>query len=248
MNKPRALDGRGLSLLLPSILSAAGLFCFAVLAYSFTELHSLPAEFRRWLVVVGALTLAAGSELGTLASVVDIYRKGGPRTWDWVALFFSLCTTVASFVLAFAALLLNDLPWVTAALDYGAVVLGVLAALDAYGGFMELGLYLNSHDARLDQWERRVVAESERQERLAAVLREDTQAGGTQAEDTQPLANVDIADRRQRLLSLYRAQPGATQAEVASALGVSASTVRNDLTVLEAQGRVRRNDGQLEVI
>lgn len=241
MTKPRALDTRGLSLLIPSILSAVGLFCFAVLAYSFTELHSLPAEFRRGLVVVGALTLAAGSEIGTLATVVDIYRKGGPRTWDWIALFFSLCTTVASFVLAFAALLLSNLQWVTAALDYGAVVLGVLAALDSYGGFMEFGLYLNSHDARLDQWERRVVGEAERAERLAALL-------PPESGHTEPLVNVDIADRRRQLLSYYRAQPGATQSAAAEALGVSASTVRNDLTVLEAQGKVRRNNGQLEVI
>lgn len=175
MNKPKALGWRGWSLLIPSILSAVGLFCFAVLAYSFTELQTLPTEFRRLLVVVGAFALAAGSEIGTLFAVVEIYRKGGPHTWDWLALFFSLCTTVASFVLAFAALLLRSVVWVPLLLDWGAIVLGVLAALDSYGGFMEFGLYLNSYDRRLDQWERREVAEAERRERMSQLLANDAQ-------------------------------------------------------------------------
>jgi DNA-binding transcriptional regulator YiaG len=234
-----------LSLLLPSVLSAIGLFAFAVLAYSFTELRSLPSEFRRWLVIVGAFTLAAGSEIGTLFAVVDIYRKGGPRTWDWIALFFSLCTTVASFVLAFAALLLRDLQWVTVALNYGAVVLGVLAALDSYGGFMEFGLYLNSYDARLDLWERREIAEAERAQRMSTLVQQPQQ------EHTQPISTVvpdDIDHRRHKLCSLYRAQPDRTQQSVADVLGVSTSTVRNDLSVLEDQGLIRRVDGQVVVL
>ncbi len=269
MNKPRALGWRGLSLLLPSILSAIGLFAFAVLAYSFTELRSLPAEFRRWLVIVGAFTLAAGSEIGTLFAVVDIYRKGGPYTWDWIALFFSLCTTVASFILAFAALLLRDLAWVTVALNYGAVVLGVLAALDSYGGFMEFGLYLNSYDSRLDLWERRSVAEAERHERMLDIIKLPDgvtsveaipwpQAQSQPQEHTQPVPTVTdgpqvtmfdpIEERRAQLCHLYRAQPDRTQRSVAGALGVSTSTVRNDLAALEEDGQIQRVDGKVVVL
>lgn len=250
MNKPTALGWRGLSLLLPSILSAVGLFAFAVLAYSFTELQTLPAEFHRQLVIAGAFTLAAGSEIGTLFAVVDIYRKGGPRTWDWIALFFSLCTTVASFILAFAALLLRDLPWVTMALNYGAVVLGVLAALDSYGGFMEFGLYLNSYDARLDQWERRQQAETERAHRMRefVTVEPQPQAQSQDHTDTQPIVVDSVARRHAQLTLLYRAQPDRTQASVAEVLGVSTSTVRNDLAALESQGRIKRDNGKVEVV
>ena len=226
------LGWRGYSLLIPSILSAIGLFCFAVLAYSFTELQSLDAGFRRWLVIVGAFTLAAGSEIGTLANVVDIYRKGGPRTWDWLALTFSLLTTIASFVLAFAALLLRDLLWITGALNYGAVVLGILAALDSYGGFMELGLYLSSRD-------KVTAGEYQREVRLAAL--DNGRWPGT---DTGPLpsfgaAQVTMADvnghidaRRAALLDLITAHPEMSHRVLAEALGCSPSTVRNDLSAL----------------
>lgn len=45
--EPRFWGWRGISLLLPSLASALGFFCFAVLAFSFTELRGLDAGFRR---------------------------------------------------------------------------------------------------------------------------------------------------------------------------------------------------------
>ena len=60
--KPAALGWRGLSLLIPSVAAAVGFFCFAVLAFGFTELETLSASFRRGLVITGAFTLAFGSE------------------------------------------------------------------------------------------------------------------------------------------------------------------------------------------
>lgn len=248
MTKPKPLGFRGLSLLLPSIASAVGFFCFAVLAYSFTEIQGLSVGFRRGLVLVGAFTLAFGSEVGTLSNVVEIYRKPRRVIWDWLALVISGATTVTSFALAFAVLILRDLAWVTMVRDYGAVALGVLAALDSYGGFVEFGLYLNSHDARIDEWERRAVAEAERRERMAVLLDEGEPArGGTQPLKSQ-LVPLDIDHRRARLLALYRATPDATQAGAAETLGVSASTVRNDLAALEEAGRIIRSNGQVEVV
>jgi len=252
----RSLGSRGDYLLLPSLMSAVGLFCFAVLAYSFTELRQLPNGFRRWMVIVGAFSLAAGSEIGTLSNVVDIYRKGGPRTWDWLALGFSLGTTIASFVLGFAALLLKDLSWVNAALNYGAIVLGILAALDAYGGFMEFGLYLKQKD---DRREVVATAEEERKARMDALVSgEGTQPLPSEEEDQsaqeyrrwidEVYEDDPIRRRRLKVVALYRDEPMRTQRSVAEALEVSPSTVRNDLQALEEEGRISREDGKVVIL
>ena len=47
-------------------------------------------------------------------------------------------------------------------------------------------------------------------------------------------------ERRQLLIDLLRTQPGLRVPEIASALDVSAGTVRNDLNALEAEGRLTR--------
>ena len=153
--KPPHSDLRAWSLLVPACASAIGFFAFSVLAFGFTELDVLSADFRRTLVIVGAFALAFGGEVGTLATVVEIFRKNGAaQAWDWIGLAVSVCSTLVAFVLAFAALLGVQATWGPTVKLYGPIVLGVLAALDAYAGFMELGLYLSQHDERMLRWER----------------------------------------------------------------------------------------------
>lgn len=83
LDRPQMLGVRGWSLLIPSILAAIGFCAFAVLAFSFTELQSLPATFRRWLVIVGSFSLAIGGEVGTLSATVEIFRKRKrAEIWD----------------------------------------------------------------------------------------------------------------------------------------------------------------------
>ena len=50
-------------------------------------------------------------------------------------------------------------------------------------------------------------------------------------------------ERRQSLLEILRSQPGMRVPQVAQALGVSEGTVRNDLTALEDEGRLKRVHG-----
>ena len=50
-------------------------------------------------------------------------------------------------------------------------------------------------------------------------------------------------ERRQSLLEILRSQPGKRVPEVAQLLGVSEGTVRNDLTALEDEGRLKRVHG-----
>jgi len=142
------LDYRALSLVIPASASALGFFCFGVLAFSFTELSLLPPDFRTALVLVGAFALAFGAEVGTLASVVEIYRKGERLgRWDQLALVVSVAATFGAFLLSWAELLGAKATWGATERLYGPVALGLLAALDSYGGFMEFGLYLSRKDA-----------------------------------------------------------------------------------------------------
>jgi hypothetical protein len=156
--KPPSRDGRAWSLLGPAIFSAVGFFAFAVLAFSFTELTSLPTWFRTGLVLVGALCLAVGGEIGTLTTTVEIYRKSLQKKtiwWDWIGLTVSLMATLAEFLIAFATLLgVKAEIWSAQMLLWGPIALGLLSALDGYVNFMEFGLYLATYDQRMIDYNR----------------------------------------------------------------------------------------------
>jgi hypothetical protein len=169
---------RGWSLLIPALLSALGFFCFGVLGFSFTELTVLPEAFRTALVLTGAFALAFGAEIGTLSNVVEIYRKGARvQGWDAVALAISILATFTAFILAFATLLGVAATWGATVRLYGPIALGLLAALDSYGNFLEFGLYLNSYDARLSQWEGKQEQAAERKRQDAERLRQAVAQG-----------------------------------------------------------------------
>ena len=153
MEKPRMLGWRGLSLLLPSLVTAVGLCAFAVLAFSFTELTVLPEQFRTALVLTGAFALAMGGEVGTVFSVVEIYRKPERNFWDWSALVVSGAATFGAFLLAFAALLGVNSTWGPTVRMYGPIAQGILTAMDGYGLFVELGQYLGTYDVRMHNWQ-----------------------------------------------------------------------------------------------
>ena len=153
LEKPKTMGIRGWSLLVPSIASAIGFFAFAVLAFGFTELDTLPQAYRKALVLTGAFSLAFGSEVGTLSSVVEIYRKGETlRKWDRIALVISIASTVCAFILAFATLLNVKATWSASVKLYFPILLGLLSGLDSYSNFLEFGLYLNGFDGRMRDW------------------------------------------------------------------------------------------------
>lgn len=154
LEEPKMMGWRGISLLTPALFSALGFCSFAVLGFGFTELSVLPQWFRTGLVLVGAFSLAIGGEIGTLSNTVEIFRKNGQATkWDWTALSVSVLATLAAFLLAFSALFGARANWSSWLQQYGPIVLGCLAALDSYGGFIEFGLYLNSFDMRYQEWQ-----------------------------------------------------------------------------------------------
>jgi hypothetical protein len=89
-------------------------------------------------------------------------------------------------------------------------------------------------------WAQALIAEPEEKPTSEATTKPEPPTLTTVGDDP-------ITERRRELLSLYRAEPERTQASVAEALGVSASTVRNDLAALEADGVIQRNGNGIEV-
>jgi hypothetical protein len=153
--KPPNKDGRSWSLLIPAVFSVTGFFFFAVMAFGFTAVESVPGLVRM-ATIIGAFALAFGGEVGTLSTTVEIYRKSkGSEAvwWDWAGLLISLLTTAGEFVLAFALLLGERASWSAVVQIWGPIALGLCCALDAYALFMEYGFYLASYDRRRKAWE-----------------------------------------------------------------------------------------------
>jgi hypothetical protein len=151
-------DWRTYSLMVPILSSTIGACIFTTLAFSFTELASLPQSFRTALVIIGAFTVGIGSTFGSAASGIEIYRKVYAKTaivWDWIALSVSTLTTVGGFALGFAALLgaASVTGWARLVQMWGPLVLGALVSLDGLGDIVELGGLFGSYEVRLLRWE-----------------------------------------------------------------------------------------------
>jgi hypothetical protein len=140
-----------ISLLLPSIIQTIGLCCFGVVAFSLTEISSLPHQYRTWLVVAGSFAAAIGSDIGTLPSALEVFRKRrvGKAEWpDWATLIFSALASLAETTIALSFLggfdVAENLTRV--------IVLGVLTVLDAYFTISELGDWFGSYEIRIEEW------------------------------------------------------------------------------------------------
>lgn len=220
----KVLGWRGLSLLIPSVASAVGFFCFAVLAFSFTELQVLPQWFRTGLVLCGSFSLAFGSEVGTLSNVIEIYRKGNNKQiWDWIALVISVMSTFVGVVLAFATLLGAKAMWSSFVQVWTPIALGLLAALDSYGNFLEFGLYL----ARVDATKNIVECDNKKQS-----------------------VKSKLSSKQKRmsvLLELLRNNSKIAVSDIAKQLDVSEPTVYNYLNELEKANKITRINGEVLV-
>jgi hypothetical protein len=268
LDRPKALGWRGLSLLVPACMSAIGFFAFAVMAFGFTEIETLAPGYRTTLVLVGAVSLAAGSEIGTLSAVVEIFRKNEQcKAWDWIGLGISALCTLTAFVLSFAALLGVQATWSEIVKLYGPIILGALSALDAYSGFMEFGLYLNSHDERMQDWRvqfeqfKRAEFELGRMTRTRPVVQDEHERVSTTEGNGQFPAPVeqarsvkaaqDASNKQTRLasmLDIYRTDPATSASSIAQRLDISRSTVYSYVRELEDLGRIRKNGDGIEVL
>jgi hypothetical protein len=171
-------------MLIPILSGACGACLFMALGFAFAEVINIPASTRTPLVLVASFTVAFGATFGSVGSGIEIFRKsykGAAKTWDWISLVISTCTTVAGFAMGFAALLGATATWSAIAVIYGSLVVGTLAALDSSGDMIELGGLFGSFEDRYERWlaEREewreangqtVVGDSERLEKEIAQL------------------------------------------------------------------------------
>ena len=134
--------------------------------------------------------------------------------------------------------------------------LGVLAALDSYAGFSELGMYLSTYDERMSEWQTR--HDDFRRSVLAAQWEQEHPARQLSAlpePPVSPVASMTAPDlttsdngatkaaRVASMLDIYRANPHAAASTVAQAVGVSARTVTRYLAELETAGTIHNNGG-----
>ena len=232
--KRPGVDARAWMLSAPSLAAVVGLFCFSVLAYSFTELSTWTEEFRYAMVIIGAFTLAAGSEIGTYAAVKEIFRRsrGGKISKpDIGALFISGLATAAALFLSIAALMGARGGWPDWVVQYGPIGVIICTALDAYAGMMESGLYESTFDDRYEEWQEKYhewckgvsaqLGYSERSEQIEASDKQDKSkeaASTMQAKASQVQVGVSkeqaSASREQAFDSLVKklGKAGATLA------------------------------------
>jgi len=256
LKKPQVLGWRGAALLIPCLTSAIGFFCFAVLAFGFTELTVLPQAFRTGLVVVGAFTLAFGGEIGTLSNTVEVFRKNSLATkWDWATLVISVMSTLGCFLLAFSALLGAVTGWADWLRLYGPIVIGLLAALDSYGGFCEFGLYLNTFDKRMKKWQGlfdtfvkdQIELYTLKSDRKVLNCDTDSHPGYPIVKAQEQSVVKSRKSKEERLnteLSIWSQDPMLSIAAMGAKVGVSRQTVTSDLGSLVKQERAIR-DGKI---
>lgn len=149
--RPKRFGIMAISLLLPSVIQTIGLCCFGVVAFSLTEMSSLPAEYRTWLVVAGSFSAAIGSDIGTLPSALEVFRKRrtGQAEWpDWATLIVSTFASLAETIIALSFLggfqVVENM--------WRVVALGGLTVLDCYFTISELGDWFGSYEIRIEKW------------------------------------------------------------------------------------------------
>jgi len=149
--QPRKFGVMTFSLLVPSVIQTIGLCCFGAVAFSLTEMSSLPPEYRTALVVAGSFAAAVGGDIGSLPSALEIFRKRrtGQIGWpDWVTLIVSGLASLVETVIALSFLGGFDIvenAWRVAAL-------GGLTVLDTYFTISELGDWFGSYELRMEAW------------------------------------------------------------------------------------------------
>lgn len=149
-------DWRTYSMLLPVLSGTVGACIFMALGFSFTEMGSIAQGVRTPMVIVASFAVAIGSTFGSIGSGIEVFRKRFKKEaegWDWISLGISTLTTVAGFGMGFAALLGGTTDWSKAALIWGSVIVGTLAALDSLGDLIELGGLMGSYELRLNEYE-----------------------------------------------------------------------------------------------
>jgi len=150
-------DWRWWSLWIPPICSAIGFFLFGIFGYGFSQIKALPTNLIGGIVIVGAVFMAAGAELGTVSATWEVLRRHyngeGVTKLDWCGLMLSMCTSVTTLILSWAWLQAVDTTWSEWMRLYGPLCVGALTICDFTVSCVEAGTYLGTYDRRRRGWE-----------------------------------------------------------------------------------------------
>ena len=225
-------------------VSVAGWIIYGAFAYAFEDARIIHASVQSWMVLVGSALIVGGAESNTIATAEAALSKLGTdriSVWDYLAVIASLVGGIITPLIVFATRQpeLAGTWWRRMAVRSGPLVLGVAGVLDFYGAVTELALSKRDYVQDLGQWLKEEAkwnaghAQAHQPEaKSVPVIR--PKAEPTPAID-QPLA---IEDRRERVLGAMLAQEPPTRQELADQLGVSKSTVGNDVVALREAGRL----------
>jgi len=147
------------TLWVPCVIGGIGLFLFNVPGVGFIRLYDFPPKWLNFLVVGGALFMMFGSDVGTVFSIFEIFRKYtdmGTRMWDWIGLVISVCASIAASSLSFAFQLSNvgvEAGWIAQAKMYGPLLAVVFIILDLIMSSAEAGMYLGIYNKSTKEWQ-----------------------------------------------------------------------------------------------
>ena len=97
--RPRRTTALSITLMLCVIMQVVGLGGQGVVTWSLTDMSSMSTDFRKWLVIMSSFLLAIGSDIGTLPSTLEIFRKRrlGSTQWpDWVGFAVGIAASYVS--------------------------------------------------------------------------------------------------------------------------------------------------------
>lgn len=105
--KPSLQSWRMVGFVLVNLATAIGLCSFAILGFAFVQVENMSDTLRWGLVLAGSVSLALGSEVGTLVTVVEIFRKLRRSERPMLArLLVSILTTTRSMRVVLDALMM----------------------------------------------------------------------------------------------------------------------------------------------
>ena len=135
-------DWRVYSLLIPIAFMSIGAMGMSIFTFTFGSIDVLSPEIQDWIIIVAGVCMAAGAELGTPGTIIEVYRKqrlGQTTRWDWVALVVSLGATLIAVAIAFSRRMDLENEWSVFVASWGPILVVAFVALDSYGAYIELG-------------------------------------------------------------------------------------------------------------
>jgi hypothetical protein len=241
--EPRRYNFAWWALLLPAIIYSAGVIVYAHNAF-------VPGLAQVNGHAMGSLLMVFGGEAGTLAAAAEVFRKkaaGEDTKLDWGGLAVSLVATLGKLFVVYVSLAPEFVaPWVLWVRVNGPLVLLLCSGVDFYAGLMEFGFLNASFDARWEKWntDGHVWVEREIKRRQAAqgVTFTETETQQKDQPETEaqvspkPKTKVKLSDRQNAIIEMLREDPNANKTQIGKALGVSRTTIANDMKVIKQAG------------